>query len=134
MIADFHPLKNNFRLSVGYLRNRNKVDLVAVPTDDVTIGDTVYAPAQVGTLNGAIRFEDNTPYFGIGYGNGAMAGHRVRFLRDVGVVQQGAGSASLTSTGVVAPADLQIEEADVEDQIKNYKFWPIISMGLSIRI
>ncbi len=135
VIADFHPLKNNFRISAGFLRNRNAIDLIAVPTSDVTIGGNTYPPALVGELDGSIRFKKNTPYIGVGYGNAAKSGHRVRFLLDVGVVHQGSGQATVTSSsGLVAPSDLRAEEAKIEDQIKNYKLWPVIALGISIRI
>lgn len=137
VFADFHPWKNNFRISAGFLRNRNKIDLTGIPTQDVTIGDNTYTPAQVGQLDGTIRFKENTPYLGIGYGNAAKGDHRVRFLLDVGVIQQGAGTATLTSSSPVAPPelldDLSQEEADIEDSIKDYKLWPIIALGVSIR-
>jgi len=135
LLADFHPLRNNFRISAGFLRNRNAIDLTAVPTADVTIGDNTYPAALVGELDGSIRFKKNTPYVGVGYGSAAKSGHRVKFVLDVGVVQQGSGKASMTSSsGLVAPSDLRAEEAKIEDQIKNYKLWPVIALGLSIRI
>jgi hypothetical protein len=135
LIADFHPLMGNFRISAGLLRNRNAIDLTAVPTQDVTIGNNTYPPALVGELDGAIRFKKNTPYIGIGYGSAAKSGLPVKFLLDVGVVQQGAGTASIvSSSGLVAPSDLRAEEAKIEDQIKSYKLWPVIALGLSIRL
>jgi hypothetical protein len=135
VFADFHPLGRNFRISAGFLRNRNSIDLTAVPTQDVTIGGTTYTPAEVGQLDGSIRFNRSTPYLGIGYGNAAKGLLRVKFLLDVGVVRQGAGTASITSSsGLVAPGDLRAEEVKIDDQIKDYKLWPVIALGLSIRI
>ncbi len=135
LLLDFHPLKNNFRISAGFLRNRNQIDLTATPTQVVIIGDTSYPPILVGRLDGSIRFKENTPYLGVGYGNAAKSGHRVRFLLDVGVVQQGAGTASLSSSaGLVSPDDLREEEDKIEAAIESYKLWPLIALGVSIRI
>lgn len=135
VLVDFHPMRGNFRISAGFLRNRNKIDLTATPTQNVDIGDNTYTPAQVGELDGAIRFKENTPYIGVGFGNAAKSGHRVRFLLDAGVVQQGSGTVSLTSSnGGVSSDDLHKEEAKIEDDIKSYKLWPVIAVGVSIRI
>jgi hypothetical protein len=131
--VDFFPMKGTFRLTAGMLSNRNAIDLKAVPTDQIDIGDGTYDPEQVGTLIGDIEFDSTVPYFGIGWGNIAR-GKRIGFLADLGVVWQGAGAVTLDATaGFVDPDDLAAEAAQIEDDIEDYEFWPIVSVGLSIR-
>lgn len=135
VLADFFPAKGNFRISIGYFKNRNEIDLFSTPTAPVEIGNTIYPAAAVGTLTGDVVFNTYAPYFGIGYGSAARPGARVRFVFDIGVMSQGAGDASLSSsTGLVSPADLAIEEADIENEIDSYKLWPVIAFGISFRI
>jgi len=135
VLADFYPLRGRFRLTGGALSNRNKFDLKATPTSDVTIGNNTYTPAQVGTLRGDIRFRSAVPYFGIGFGNAAKGPHRVGFAFDLGLMPQGRPRVGLTSsTGVVSSSDLQKEESKVSDDSKNFKFWPVLAVGLSFRI
>lgn len=98
LLVDFHPLKGNFRLTAGLMKNRNSIDLTARPTADVEIGNNTYTPAQVGTLTGDVRFKDTVPYLGIGFGSAARAPGRVRFVLDAGVLEQGSGSVSISSS------------------------------------
>jgi hypothetical protein len=133
LLADFYPLKGGFHISAGILSNRMGADIEAVPTAPVDIGGVTYDPAQVGTLSGDLEFDDTVPYFGVGWGNIAK-GKRFGFLFDLGLVKQGSGQVSLTSsTGLVDPADLAAEAAEIEEDIEDYDFWPVISFGLAIR-
>jgi hypothetical protein len=135
VMLDFFPLEGNFRLTAGLFKNRNKILLTGTPTSSIDIGNGTYTPAQVGTLDGDILFKSTAPYFGLGYGSAAHASGRVRFLLDAGVIAQGSGQATLTSsTGLVAPSDLQLEESQIEDDIKSYKLWPVVALGISIRL
>ena len=135
LLVDFHPMKGNFRLTAGYLRNRTGVDLTGVATEDTEIGDTTYTPAEIGTLSGTLDFKQNVPYFGIGFGSAAKAPGRVKFLLDLGVLSQGSGDVTLTSnTGLVDPADLRQEEQNVEDDIKDYDLYPVLAFGISFRL
>jgi hypothetical protein len=135
VMFDFHPFKNNFRLTAGYMRNRTGVDVTSTPTQNTEIGDTTYTPAEIGTLTGTIDFKKDVPYFGIGYGNAAKGPHRVKFLLDLGVLSQGTAQVALTSsTGLVSQSDLDKEIQQVEDDIKNTKLYPVLSLGLSFRL
>jgi hypothetical protein len=135
VMLDFHPFKGNFRLTAGYMRNRTGVDVTSTPTQDTKIGDTTYTPAEIGTLTGAIGFKQDVPYFGIGYGSAAKGPHRVKFLLDAGVLSQGSAQVTLTSnTGLVSQADLDKEIQQIEDDIKNYKLYPVLSLGISFRL
>jgi hypothetical protein len=134
-LADFYPSKSKFRLTVGALSNRNKIDLTSTPTSNIDIGDNNYTPAQVGTLTGDLKFKSVVPYFGIGYGNAARGPHRVGFVLDVGVETQGSPVASLAASGGgVSQADLDKETQQIEDDTSGYKIWPVIAFGISFRI
>lgn len=135
LLLDFHPFKNNFRLTAGYMRNRTGIDLTGLPTTDTEIGDTTYTPAEIGTLTGKVTFEQDVPYFGIGYGSAAKGPRRFRFLFDLGVLDQGSGDVSLSSsTGLVQESDLEQEIQEIEEDIEDYKLWPVIALGFSFRI
>jgi hypothetical protein len=135
VLADFYPSHTKFRLTVGILRNRNKVDLTSTPTSDVMIGDTTYTPQEIGTIDGEMTFRSTVPYFGIGYGNAAKGPHRVGFILDVGVEPQGSPRLTLAASGGGVPqSELQKESAKVEDDSKSFKIWPVIALGISIRI
>jgi hypothetical protein len=133
LLADFFPFKKTFHLTAGVFENRNAVELEAVPTGPIEIGGDIYLPAQVGTLEGDVTFDDVVPYFGIGWGTFAASG-RVGFLFDLGVIRQGSGEVTLTSSaGLVSQDDLDAEAQEIEDDIEDYDLWPVISFGLAIR-
>lgn len=133
VIADFHPFRGGFHLSAGLLSNETGIDMSATPTMSQTIGGNVYTPAEIGTLTGSVDFDDTAPYFGLGWGRIPGSG-RVGFLADIGVLAQGSGSVSLTSsTGLINPADLQAEIDEIEADIEDFDLWPVISFGLAIR-
>ncbi len=138
IMLDFFPLKGNFRLSAGYLRNRTGVDMDATPTSNINIGDGNYTPAEVGTLKGTIDFKDNVPYFGLGYGSAPKGPHRIKFIMDIGVLSQGSGNVTLTATGATPgsplESDLRKEEQQTEDDIKDYHLWPVVAFGIAFRL
>lgn len=134
VLADFFPMRGTFRLTAGFLSNRNAVDLRAVPTGNIDIGGGTYTPAQVGTLSGDIDFDSAVPYFGVGWGNVAK-GRRLGFLVDLGFIHQGGGQVMLNaSAGGVPQSDLDAEAASIENDISDVDFWPIISFGMAIRL
>lgn len=134
LIADVFPTRGSFRLSAGLFSNDNGIELTATPVTPQQIGDSIYTPAQIGTLLGRVEFDDTAPYLGIGWGSLAR-GKRVGFLFDLGVVLQGSGEVSLVATGGgVDPDDLADEAAEVEAEISDYDLWPVVSFGLAIRL
>ena len=135
ILLDFHPFKNNFRLTAGFMRNRTGIELTGRPTTDTEIGDNTYTPAEIGTLSGDVTFEEDVPYFGLGYGSAAKGPKRVKFLLDLGVLSQGSGDVTLSSSsGIVLQSDLDLEVQEIEDDIEDYTLWPVLALGISFRI
>lgn len=134
VLVDFHPFKGGFRVTGGLFENRNRVEFESTPTSTITIGGNAYPPALVGTLRGDVSFRSLAPYAGIGFGNAARSPGRARFVFDLGLLAQGAGDATLSSSsGLVPPDDLRREEAEIEDEIGDLEVWPVIAVGISFR-
>ena len=81
-------------------------------------------------------FDSTAPYFGVGYDFELFG--KVGLNLDFGVLWQGEPSVSLYATGYDnAPAIIQaeldaalaIETADLEDEISDYKAWPVVSLA-----
>ena len=85
LALDWHPFGGIFRLTGGIIRNGNQVTGDAQLTGNVTIGATTYTPAQVGTLNADIGFDDNAGYLGVGWGNAVAIDKGLTFSADLGV-------------------------------------------------
>jgi len=140
-LADFHPLSGfmaGFRLSGGFLYSKNRVDMKALPSGTYEIGGQTFTAAEVGTLTGKVDLKDWPIYLGIGWGN-ASSGF-LGLALDIGVAFSGSPAVDLATSGgdLSGDADFQRrlvqEEADLEDEIKAFNYYPNLSLGLSFHI
>jgi hypothetical protein len=140
LFLDWSPL-GPFRITGGLILNGNKIDVNAVPTGGTyTINGVVYPAAAVGSLSGTVDSgKSAAPYIGIGYGNVAGAG--VNFYFDLGVMYQGNPKATLTAVcGPSLPAaqcsqlqaNVAAEAVDLQESINNFKYFPVVSFGVTI--
>jgi hypothetical protein len=133
LLADWHPFGNPFRFTVGLMSNGNELSGSST-ADNITIGDESYT--NVG-LDAKLDFDATAPYLGVGWGNALAADKGWGFNVDVGVLFQGSGDVTLTPTGagasLVDPADIAAEERAFEDDIKDYKYYPVFSFGVSYK-
>jgi len=125
-MLDFSPL-GPFRITGGFIFNDNKFD---VHTDQV----------NGSSISGTVKPSNSAaPYLGIGYGNVAGAG--VNFYADLGVMYQGSPKATLTANcgaGVsasqcsAAQSQAASQQAQLEDKLKNAKYYPVLNIGVTI--
>jgi hypothetical protein len=123
---DWSPL-GPFRITAGVIANNNKVDLVG------------RRDGFDGTVTGTVKPGHGiAPYLGIGYGNVWTRG--VNFYFDLGVMFQGSPKASLavncgpTTPAQCAAAQAQVaaEQQRVQDELKNFKYYPVANIGITI--
>ena len=69
------------------------------------------------------------PYLGVGYGNVWTAG--VNFYFDLGVMFQGTPQVSLNCSPGAA-ALCAGEEERVREEVKRYKYYPVLNLGITI--
>jgi hypothetical protein len=140
-LLDWYPLSGSFHLSGGFFHNGNKITSVAKPgiNGSYTINGDTYTVAQAGSIDGSTDFRSAAPYLGIGWGNPASKEKGWGFTSDVGVVFQGAPSSTLTSSGCAATAqictqlynDLSVESSNLDQKTNNFKYYPVIRIGVS---
>ncbi|HUD28130.1 MAG TPA: hypothetical protein VMQ93_04605 [Novosphingobium sp.] len=132
--ADLYPFAGAFRISAGLRVSRNRVDLVASPRQAVSIGGTTYTPEEIGTIQGKVRARKVAPTFTLG-----MAGNRSRGLAwsiDAGVMLHGKPrTQDLEATGELATnplfqADLSAEKTRIDDEVDDYKVYPIVQVSI----
>jgi hypothetical protein len=131
LLLDWSPL-GPFRISGGFMPNRNKIDLTGQPSGSGSF------PAG-SSLTGEVKPERSfAPYLGIGYGNVWTRG--VNFYFDLGVMFQGSpdvslnlncGSASATDCNT-ARTRLEEERRRVQDKVDRYKYYPVANIGLTV--
>lgn len=140
ILLDWHPFNNGFRLSAGAFYNGNEFDATGKPTaGNYTIDDTTYTAAEVGTLTGQIDFNSFAPYIGIGYGNAVGKDKKLSFVFDLGVMFQGSPDVTVRSTGGALSSDaaflaeLENERRQLESEIEDFEYYPVIFLGLSYK-
>lgn len=137
--VDFYPGGGGFRISGGVRVSKNRVELFAQPgaTTTVEVGDATYTGAQIGTLSGEVRPKKIAPTLTIGYGGGKNSG--IYFGIDAGVMFQGKPKVrNLVASGPIATnaafqTQLANERREIENDIDNFKIYPILQLGLGYR-
>jgi hypothetical protein len=124
-------------LSLGYLSNDNRIEAVSTPTEIEFIGDTPYTPAQIGTLNGLIRFDDGSSFAGLGW-DWSREKSKFGMSFDLGVISQGSPVVELQATGTAAnnPAfqnDIAAEELEIEEDLEDLDLVPYMTLGFVFR-
>lgn len=135
-LADFYPLAGKFRVTAGAYYNGNKLTINGVPNaGSYVINGTTYTAAQVGSVNGTLDFNKFAPYAGIGWGDAVSSGSPIGFNVDLGVLYQGKPKTTISASGAAAglAADIAAEKVNLDNNVKNYKFYPVASIGVSYR-
>ncbi len=136
LLVDWHPFHGNFRLSAGLAWNGNKISASAKPGEELDFNDRAYL---VEDFYGEISFNRISPYLGFGYGNAVAGDSRWTLSLDIGVFYHGAPQVDAHATAAhpaLQPAmdrDLAKEVADLEDDLRPYRFYPVLTLGLSYR-
>ena len=139
LFADWHPLGGAFLVSGGAYLGERKFDLSATPTSPVNIGGVSFTSAQVGRFNGEVELSNVQPFAGLGFDNTFSGGGGWGFRALVGVAFSKAPDVTLTSTGGVLSSDptfqarLRQEEAEIRDDAKGFRYFPIAQVGVTRR-
>lgn len=132
-LLDWHIFDSPFRISGGVLSMNHKLDLSASGTGVQEIGGITYDWSEIGTLSGSVEIDNVAPYVGIGWGNPLTGDKRWGFTCDFGVAFAGSPDVALSATGPMASADLERERRDIEDELEDFKFYPVISISFFYR-
>ncbi|HEY1075586.1 MAG TPA: hypothetical protein VGE51_02775 [Fontimonas sp.] len=157
-MIDIKPFAGGFRVSAGLYSSAPEVTLETVGNNDqYEIGGREYT--ATGRLDGDIDFGSAAPYLGLGWG-GTTGGSGFGLSFDAGVMFAAAPSVALRAQGdacesTLIPCDptgptgfdvnsndpravefrnqLDNERAEVEEDIEDLRYWPVVSLGLHYR-
>jgi hypothetical protein len=131
LLADWHLFNGVTHLTAGLMGNGNKLNLTAVssPSGSYTINGVTYSGTQVGTLTTTVEFNKTVPYLGFGW-SGQPKNTGFSFNSDIGIMFQGSPKATITSTGTGGSAVTADAQAQLNEDLKNYKYYPVISFGI----
>lgn len=130
--ANFHFPISPMRVTAGYYSNGNELLMINDQLADQNIGGVVYPGAGIGTLSSSTTFASSAPYFGIGF-DFTLAG-KVGMNLDFGVLWQGDPEVSLSADGALSTdpgfqAALEAERQELEDDMSDFKAWPVLQLG-----
>lgn len=127
-----------FRVTAGAFSNGNELQMISQDTAGLAfiIDGQPFSVADVGSLQSTTSFSNTAPYLGVGYDFEIFG--KVGLNLDFGVLWQGEPMVSLAATGLeTAPPDVQAllipaleaERLELEDEVSNYKAWPVVSLS-----
>lgn len=130
--ANFRFPLSPLRFTAGLYSNGNELNMVSADSPDFDIGGTSFTSAEVGTLTSTTSFASTAPYVGIGYDFSLFGKVGMNF--DVGVLWQGEPDVYLAADGLLAndpnfQSALEAERLELEDEVSNYKAWPVVTLG-----
>jgi hypothetical protein len=130
LLADWHLFNGVTHLTAGLMGNGNKLKLAATAAGgNYTINGKTYTSAQVGTLTTTVEFNSTAPYLGFGW-SGQAKKTGLFFNSDFGIMFQGSPKATITTTGSGGSAMTADAQAQLNEDLKNYKYYPVISFGI----
>lgn len=137
-MLDYYPGGGGFRISTGFRLNGHKAVLKATPTTNTTIGARTVTPVQVGTLRASYRVRDWAPAVTVGYAGDIAP--RLTLGVEAGAVYHGAPriTALRSQGGTLSDdpgfaADLETERMLIQNDIGDYKFYPVVQASLALR-
>jgi hypothetical protein len=123
-LADWHLFNGVTHLSAGLMYNNNKFALNSTGT--VTINGNPY---PTGSLSAAVDFKKVDPYLGFGW-SGQAKNTGFSFKSDFGVLFQGKPKSTVTCSGGISASDCNTAQTTLSDDLKNYRYYPVISLGI----
>jgi hypothetical protein len=138
--VDLHPMMNGFTLTAGAVVGERDVSFTSRPLEPIEIGDTFFQPEQVGELVGNTGFGDVGYYAGFGWDSTTHGLSPVSLVLRAGVLMTQAPEISLISRGGLADSDPMVramldaelaqEAQSLESDFENFRFFPMISIGI----
>lgn len=134
--GNLHFPVSPMRVTAGIYSNGNELLMINDDGTDLNIGGITYPGAGIGTLTSVTSFGSSSPYFGIGF-DFTLAG-KLGLNLDVGLLWQGEPDVTLEADGSLAQdplfqAALESERRQLEDEMSDFKAWPVVSIGVVYR-
>lgn len=137
---EWNVFGGGFHVDVGVIAHDNYVEATAKPiAGTFTFNGVTYTTAQAGNVSGDVDFDNSVaPYLGIGWGNPVDEDTNWTFFVNLGVVFQGSPDVTLKATGTLAndptfQQNLKLEEEELEDELKNFKYYPVVTLGMTYK-
>ena len=140
-LVDWYPFGGGFHISAGLMDSAD-INVTAVPVNQTFVIDGVaYDADDIGDADGGVDFGSTAPYLGLGFGRALSADGHFSFTMDIGLILTGVPDVSLNVTCASSDeafcaqlaADVADEEAEIQSDADDLKYWPVLSFGLSYK-
>jgi len=145
---EYHPFSSGFYIGAGVYYQNPSYEMEATPSGgEYEFGDHTYPADLVGKVNGKVEgLNKAAPYLGIGYDASLFGSGILFFTFKAGAWYQDSPKVNLTAHDCILDQlpnsplgcndlryDLDKEEQDINEDIKDYKWWPVVQVGISYR-
>lgn len=134
VLADWYPSEEGqSRISVGLGYNSSNDSIIGneLITGGYTINGKHYTAAEVGKVQGSIKYSSLAPYIGFGWGNPVAKNKSWGFVADVGLLYQGKPKVTLTATGTALGLQTDIAGEQTRIERHSYAWSPVLAVGMS---
>ena len=140
-LLDWYPFGGGFRVSAGIMENARLSATARPLSDTYTFDGVTYSTGDVAQARGTAEFDSFAPYLGLGFGRALSSNGRFAFTADLGVAFTGAADVMLSVTCTPAAValcdqiqdDVAAEQVELQADAEDFKYWPVLSFGLSYR-
>ena len=140
-LLDWYPFGGGFRFSAGAIENASLSARAEPIAGTYTLNGVVYSSEDIGEATGTAKYESMSPYAGLGFGRALSRDGRFAFSADVGLIFTGSPEVELNATCRVPnamlctqiQADVAAEEAELQRDADDLKYWPVLSLGVSYK-
>lgn len=136
LLGDFFYTRNLY-LSGGVMFNSFNPEITGYATSDLQYGDITIPASMVGGFTFTVTPELKTsPYAALGVRSFFGKKKRVMWTTEVGCFYMGAPQVEIEASGLVAPTGdpAHGQKENLESQIEQYKFYPVLKMGLAVKL
>lgn len=98
---------------------------------EITYGEIVLTGDDIGEVTYDIEWNSLAPYMGIGFGR-SIPKNRIGFGMDLGAYYVGSPDVNIVGTNLLTGNSE--EEPVLEDNLKNYSWWPFVNFKLSYKL
>lgn len=136
LIGDFSYTRNLY-LSGGVMFNSFNPEITGYATSDMKYGDITIPASMVGDFTLTVTPETKvSPYAALGVRSFFGKKKSVMWTTEVGCFYMGAPQIDIEASGLIAPTADPVhgQKEKLEYQIDQYKFYPVVKMGLAIKL
>ncbi len=142
LLFDVHPWQNAFFFSWGAYYSKSNAKVFFKPkSKEITIGDHTYPAREVGDVKTLITLKRRVnPYFGIGF-NSVDYNNKWHFTFDIGAIYIGEPKGSVQAKAAkgfegiqdILDNEAKIEEKTLNQKLKRFKLYPVVSIGIGVK-